>query len=297
MLAGLLPASGPSQAEPQVPVETRWHVLLLASDNTPLHQRVLSALESQLRGSDAITARAVADTPEATRLVAAFDCSGCLIVTSGVAALQTTLDTTVDAELLSIAIPKERFEQIGASRGDPPRLSAIYMDVSLADMLQVVDLRLHGVETVGIITADGNHLERERLRGDLPAGTSRFREYRAGGESELVAVFEQAARETDAILALPHPQIYNRDTIVRIMLTTYRIGTPLIGYSEGLNRAGALMSVFATPEMLGEDAGRVIATAVGEGEWRPLRRHTVRYNVVINRQVAHSMRIRFKDGS
>jgi putative tryptophan/tyrosine transport system substrate-binding protein len=297
LIAGLLLAAGPERVEPQEGDDgPPTRILLLASDDSTLHQRILSALERQLRGLDPVIARSVAGTAEGTRLVPAFDCARCLIVTSGVTALRDALDSSSSASILSIAIPEESFEQISASRGDPGRLSAIYMDVSLVDMLRVVDNRLRDVHSVGIVTFDGRYLERERARGHVPTGNPRLREYQAGRPGELVDVFEKAGRENQVLLALPHPEIYNRDTIVRIMLTTYRTGTPMIGYSEAMNHAGALMSVFASPEILGEDAGQTIATALINGRWDPLHRHTARFNVIVNQQVARSLRIQWRNG-
>jgi putative tryptophan/tyrosine transport system substrate-binding protein len=295
----LLLAAGPAAAAGAASTEGAEgpaRLLMLASDEGTLHQRVLVALEHQIGDSPLPRAQAVADTPEARALVAAFDCTGCLIVTSGVAALRYALAHSRRAAVLAITVPEDTFERITNSQVDDWRISAIYMDISLERMVALIHERLPDVQAVGIVSGDGRYLERERARGDLPdARHGRLLEYHAGRENDMVDVFRQAGRETQAILAIPDPSIYNRDTIVRIMLTTYRTGTPLIGYSESMNRAGALMSVFASPEMLGEEAGRMISAALQEGRWRAVRQHTERHTVVINQQVARSLGIRPKE--
>lgn len=294
----LLLAAGPAAAAGAASAggpESPARLLMLASDEGTLHQRVLVALERQISDSPLPRAQAVADTPEGRALVATFDCAGCLIVTSGVAALRFALTHSRRAEVLAITVPEDAFERITNSQVDDRRISAIYMDISLERMVALIHERLPDVQAVGIVSGDGRYLERERARGDLPdARHGRLLEYHAGRESDMVEVFRRAGHETQAILAIPDPSIYNRDTIVRIMLTTYRAGIPLIGYSESMNRAGALMSVFASPEMLGEEAGRMIAAAFEEGRWRAVRQHTERHTVVINQQVARSLGIRLK---
>jgi putative tryptophan/tyrosine transport system substrate-binding protein len=283
----LLPAAWPAAAAgPERPAR----LLMLASDESMLHQRVLIAVEHQLSDTPLPRAQGVADTAKCREQVAEFDCEGCLIVTSGVAALRFALAHSRLADVLAITVPEDTFERITNSQVDDTRLSAIYMDVSLQRMVALIRERLPDVQAVGIVSGDGQYLERERERGDVP--DDRLVEYQVDREHEMVEVFRRAGLETQAILAIPDPSIYNRDTIVRIMLTTYRSGTPLIGYSESMNRAGALMSVFASPEMLGEEAGRMIATAFQEGRWRPVRHHTERHTVVINQQVARSLGIR-----
>lgn len=286
----LLPAAWPAAAAgPERPAR----LLMLASDESTLHQRVLIAVEHQLSDTPLPRAQGVADTAKGREQVAEFDCEGCLIVTSGVAALRFALAHSRLAKVLAITVPEDAFERITNSQADDTRLSAIYMDVSLQRMVALIRERLPDVQAVGIVSGDGRYLERERGRGDVPdARHDGLVEYQVDREHDMVEVFSRAGRETQAILAIPDPSIYNRDTIVRIMLTTYRSGTPLIGYSESMNRAGALMSVFASPEMLGEEAGRMIASAFQEGRWRPVRHHTERHTVVINQQVARSLSIR-----
>lgn len=287
----LLPAAPVFAQEGEAPPIQR--VLMLASDDSALHQRVLTAMELRLRGVEFVRARSIAGTPASRRDLIAFDCGECLIVASGTEALRMALDHSREANLLAIAIPEDTFERMIADRAYPSRASAIYMDVALNDMARAISDRLDA-RTVAVITGDGLYLERERRRGHATTAV-RFVEYPVSQEADLIPVFQQAAREAEAILALPDPRIYNRDTIVRIMLTTYRTGTPLIGYSEAMNRAGALMSVFATPEMLGQDAAQEVATAVYRGEWQSLRRHTREFTVAVNRQVARSLRITVRE--
>lgn len=266
-------------------------VLMVASDPGMLHERVLTAMARQLREVSVIRSRALADAPDIMSQLRSFDCRDCLIVTSGVIALRMVLEQTREARILAITVPEETFERLAYAAGDPARVSAVYMDVALNDMLAVIRERLQDIRDVALISHDGLYLQRERDRGHRPDGNPRLHEYRVDDESELVEVFRQASTDAQAILAVPNPRIYNRDTMVRIMLTTYRTATPLIGYSEAMNRAGALISVFASPEMLGEDAGQLIARSLMEDRWLQVRRHTALFSVTVNRQVSRSLGI------
>ncbi|HSP01085.1 MAG TPA: hypothetical protein VLN90_06440 [Thioalkalivibrio sp.] len=271
-------------------------ILMVASDDGALHQRVLSSLHRHIASNPVVLSQAVASTPRGDQQLEAFDCEGCLVVSSGVVALQAALERIRRARILAIAIPEESFERIMSAQSSPASVSAIYMDVSLERMVSITRARLVDVESIGIISGDGKYLQREQGRGHLPPENDMaLKEYNAAAEADVVKVFQQASRENQAILAIPDPRVYNRDTIVGIMLTTYRSGTPLIGYSEALNRAGALMSVFSSPEMLGEEAGQHIAAALAAGSWQPMVRHTERHIVAINQQVARSLRLRIKE--
>jgi len=286
----------PGEVRAETTDQSPDRILMLASDDGSLHQRVLTALQRQIASSPVVLSQAVVSTPRGNQQLDTFDCDGCLVVTSGVVALHTALERVKRARILAIAIPEESFQRIMSARSGAVSVSAIYMDVSLERMVSLINERLMNIESVGIISGDGQYLEREHERDHLPPkNVMALKEYNAAAQTDVVKVFQQASRENQAILAIPDPRVYNRDTIVGIMLTTYRSGTPLIGYSEALNRAGALMSVFSSPEMLGEEAGQHIADALATGSWQPTERHTERYIVAINQQVARSLRIRVQE--
>ncbi|MFN2349765.1 MAG: hypothetical protein ABR558_09390, partial [Thioalkalivibrio sp.] len=242
----VLPGDARAETADQMPDR----ILMLASDDGSLHQRVLTAMQRQIAGSPIVLSQAVAATPRGDQQLEVFDCEGCLVVTSGVVALDTALDRIRRARILAIAIPEESFERIMTAQSSPASVSAIYMDVALERMVSIIHERLVGIESIGIISGDGQYLQREHGRGHLPPDNlMALKEYNAAAQTDVVKAFQQASRENQVILAIPDPRVYNRDTIVGIMLTTYRSGTPLIGYSEALNRAGALVSVFSSPEM------------------------------------------------
>jgi ABC-type uncharacterized transport system substrate-binding protein len=54
--------------------------------------------------------------------------------------------------------------------------------------------------------------------------------------------------KTDLLLAIPDPEVYNRQTARSIILMTYRKEVPIFGYSESFTRAGALLSLHSSPE-------------------------------------------------
>lgn len=64
--------------------------------------------------------------------------------------------------------------------------------------------------------------------------------------------------QCDALLSSPDPVIYNKGSIRNILLTAYKHGTPVIGYSKALVKAGALMALYTSPEQLGTEVGEIL---------------------------------------
>ena len=94
--------------------------------------------------------------------------------------------------------------------------------------------------------------------------------------------------QIDVLLALPDPAIYNRNTLANVLLSTYRYRIPVIGFSAGLVKAGALGSVFSSPEQLGQQAAELALQILENPE---ARIHTLpnRQTFAVNRQVARSL--------
>ncbi|MGB5397717.1 MAG: ABC transporter substrate binding protein, partial [Gammaproteobacteria bacterium] len=116
------------------------------------------------------------------------------------------------------------------------------------------------------------------------------------GDNSLPDATDRILRDSDILLALPDNIIYNRHSVKNILLSAYRHRIPVIGFSDNFVRAGALASVYSTPDQLAE---QVVVT---------IRRYfdkdvsginisipPAHYSVSINSQVAKALDIDLKN--
>jgi len=106
----------------------------------------------------------------------------------------------------------------------------------------------------------------------------------------LLATVRQLTKENEALLMLPDQSIYNRDTLKGILLTTYRSRTPVISYSPGHVKSGALAAIYSSPI----DIGRHLADLVNQYHRGKLDTdnqalYAEYYSIVTNQRVAHSL--------
>lgn len=110
------------------------------------------------------------------------------------------------------------------------------------------------------------------------------------GQPDLIPTLEQALRDSDVLLALPDSSIYNRYTIQKILLTTYKKEIPVIAFSAALVRAGATMGVFSTPEQIGQEVGDLVLRYLTETDFVfPPQKGPQYFSTSINYQVARSL--------
>jgi ABC-type uncharacterized transport system substrate-binding protein len=98
------------------------------------------------------------------------------------------------------------------------------------------------------------------------------------------------------LLALPDSAVYNDSTIRNILLATYHRGIPLIGYSSGYVKAGALCAVYSTPEQIAAQAAQLIFK-FKDTHKLPAPQYPQEFEVTVNPQVADSLGLQIKNAT
>ena len=109
---------------------------------------------------------------------------------------------------------------------------------------------------------------------------------------QLGEVMASLKGNSEMLLTLPDPMVVNEGTAKTLILGAYLENLPLVGYSQALVKAGALMSVHTTPEQLGMQAAELVDGAFWNDTGRKGGRIYPRYyQVSVNYQVANALRI------
>ncbi|SEP99291.1 hypothetical protein SAMN05421693_11360 [Ectothiorhodospira magna] len=256
--------------------------LFLASEDSLPHQQAYAPLRQGL--SHPAPLFVAITSPEAQHWLHHFDCHQCLIITSGPAALKKTLETTRQAQVLSIMITMNQHQQLLQHLDHNERFAALFMDLPLTQRLEIAKQHIPMLRQFTMVTSPQDQAHRM----DWPDNLTVFIH---DPKQHLLEPFIHAARHGDAIVTQPDRDIYNAKTLISIMMTTYRLGIPLIGHSEALHRAGAMLSIYADPEMLGKEALALLREQAPYTTQPLPQRHTTRYQVVINHQMARSLQI------
>jgi hypothetical protein len=222
---------------------------------------------------------------------------GQLLVAVGTGAMEALAQKNLPQPVLSVLVPRAAFEKTArqSSRlGDPRNFSAIYLDQPWARQFALIHHVLLGRKKVGILLAPHS--------GELAAALGA-----AAKVAGIVAIIEtvdsdvdplpelkKLLGESDAILAIPDPLIYNRNTLQSILLTTYRHQVPLFGFSPSYVKAGAIAAVFSVPEQIGQQAAETIQH-LAAGRSLPPPQSPRYFSVGVNAQVARSLGISLDD--
>ena len=110
----------------------------------------------------------------------------------------------------------------------------------------------------------------------------------------IIDALNTSLPNSDVLLALPDPAIYNARTIKSILLTTYRNRVPIIGFSENFVRAGALAAMHSSTKQLSRQIIELIHKHYN-GEDIDKHLYPIYFDVITNKNVAKSLGINIPD--
>jgi len=101
---------------------------------------------------------------------------------------------------------------------------------------------------------------------------------------------DDLSKYSDVILAIADTDLYNAATLPQILLTSYRYKTPIIGFSKGFIRAGAIVGAVSSIEQLAQHLAEAISSISNINQ--PFGTSIIYpkyFRVISNRNVAKSL--------
>lgn len=190
-----------------------------------------------------------------------------LIVAIGTAAAKEALQQNTGTPLLNIFTPKNAFDSLYPPEQQSPqtepkdlrKVSAIYLDQPLERLISLSCFLNPKAKKFGTIfgpISQGLQSDIERLTEEeginLKYGL-------LSEEDNPVAILKPIVSESEVFIAIPDHAILNRAIARWILYLSFQQKIPVIGFSNAYTNAGALASVYSTPENIGNHAAELIA--------------------------------------
>ncbi len=262
-------------------------VAVVMSEDTAVYRAVAETIQSQLEGAAAVD---IVDIP-ALRNPKRKDLR--FLVAIGSQAAHAAAASSIEAPLLVTLLPRSAFDRLAAERrraADPRPLSALYLDQPIGRQLDLIRLTMPNARRIGVLLGPESDNLLIPLQKAAQEKQMHLVAQRVGRDSEIAPALQKLLPEIDALLALPDPSVFNASTIQLILLATYRQQLPLFGFSAAYVRAGAIASLHATPEQIGNQAGDMLRTGLARSQLPPSR-YSGQYTLATNPHVAHSLGI------
>jgi len=270
-------------------------VTIVLSSPTQANQEFLDQFQGELDSTKNNSLRVkVIVLQEQGKLIVAENSE--LVIALGEKALEATSKLKHSTPVIGVFTPLNTFIRLlEKSRRDLGNFSAIVEDQPYMRQMALIKTILPNVNHVGILLGTTSIQYAELLKDSGEKIGFNIQEENVSQESDLIPKLKTVLESSDALMAIPDPLIYSRETAQPILLTSYRYQKPIFGYSQSYVRAGALAAVFTSSKQLAKQAAEIaIKSQLSPGILPPPQ--TPKYfSIMLNYQVARSLNIQLMD--
>ena len=232
----------------------------------------------------------VIDMQETERPVVAENSE--LVIALGVKALEAASKLKFTTPVLGVYTPLPSFNSLLAVSGrDLGNFSAIVLDQPYARQMLLIKTLLPEAKNVGVMLGKTSSQYNELIRDAGEKKAINISIETINQESELIPKLQKLLDDNDAIMAIPDPMVYSRETAQPILLTTYRHQKPVFGYSQSYVRAGALAAVYSKTRQLAKQAAEIAVRTQAAPGLLPPPQTPKYFSLSINYQVARSLNV------
>ena len=264
-------------------------VLVVSSERSAAYEEAAEALMAELeRGG---VGRTEVEFVTASEWSQGNDRSSKLIVTLGFEAAQALVSSDVRTPVLSALLPRSSFERVlrASGRKVSSQLSAIYLDQPLNRQVALIRLALPSVRRIGVLWGAESLIHAPSLRSLAPSSGFQFVEANVIASEPLFPGLKRVLDDSEVLLALADPTVYNSNTIQNVLLASFRARVPVLAFSPAYVRAGALLALYVTPTQVGQQVASVVR-GVLQGKALPSSpAYAQNFSVAVNGHVARSL--------
>jgi hypothetical protein len=265
-------------------------VLLVLSESSAIYRQVADSFQQSLAGKHALQVRLLEEMRPADW--AAANEPSVLIVAVGSRAVRAVPESDHRGSVLALMVSRASLE---TAPRDPTRHAAVIFDPPPERYFAFTRRLLPTAKRIGVIVSsdDGGNYQ-GYASAAARAGLSLVTE-QVQVQEDVPKALQNLLPTVDVLLLAPDPVVVNERTARLILMASYRHKVPVIGYSMGLARAGAVGALIAGPEEIGRLGGLLAQQWNPGSESLPAIRYAERFQIDFNRQVARSLGVAVPD--
>ena len=176
-----------------------------------------------------------------------------LLAPVGTKSTKSVVETINDLPILSVALPRVNYQTLlkmdRAERSKKAfrQFSAIYLDQPVARRISLIKQILPRANRISVLLGPATYnMKDELIQGfqtyDYTVNVGYYEE-----KQNLVKVLDVLLENSDALMGIADPAVFNEQNARNLLLTAYRWKVPMIGISPAYVRAGAMAAVYTSP--------------------------------------------------
>ena len=208
-----------------------------------------------------------------------------LIISIGNEPLENLLSEKITIPLLSVLITSKQWHSIRKHNATDLNVNAIFYDPDLIRQALLAKMLLPKAKSIGLMYSETNDTISDLLKIKLKQLNLELNTLLINNNSDVIRKYPALSDQSDIIIAIPDTVAYTNQTLPRILLTSYRQQKPVIGYSTGMVKAGAVATTFTSFDMLIKDTEETaldILNAKVKNDARHSKYYSIKYNDAVS---------------
>lgn len=273
-------------------------IIAITSGASPVYDQVVEQLKKSLAAScrdESQTCLMVGKVVKATQPTETIvsqinETPTDLIITLGTRAATTIAGSTIKIPTLYTLLPETAFKKL--PNCCQLQNSSIFLNQPLDRQIRLITTALPQHKRLGVIYGPSSqHAEADIKRLTEKAGLQ-LESVVIKNRDGVGAALRRLLKKVDVLLALPDPEVYSKQTVFNILLSSYHQGVPVIGFSKGYVKAGALLALYSSPEQIGQQLADVVKRYFSSKQRHlPPPQYPANFSVLRNKNVARSFKI------
>lgn len=183
-----------------------------------------------------------------------------LIVAAGANALRQAIARGGTTPILATLLPRQSYEKILSDSGQRGnrKISAIYLDQPPARQAAFLRQLMPDRKRVGMLVGSETQPGPAYFRTAFASAGLSLDTEDSETDRSLLPALNSLLPRVSLLLATPDPQIYRRDNIKAILVTTYRHRRPVVAFSAAFVNAGALAALYSTPAQIARQTAEIV---------------------------------------
>jgi putative ABC transport system substrate-binding protein len=208
------------------------------------------------------------------------------VVSLGARALKTAAKLAAGRPLVGALVARAGLEDMPPLPAD--RTSVIVLDQPVERWGNLILTAFPNRQQVGVLAGPVAQKSVRALERRLQERRHALAAETVSSPEDVIPALERLLPHIDVLLALPDPMAHNRNTVQPLLLTTYRTGIPVVGYSESYLQAGCTLALYST---LPQISAQVVESLqqLFDGRSLPTVQSPRYYTVGVNSAVARSL--------
>ncbi|MDX2503747.1 MAG: ABC transporter substrate binding protein [Gammaproteobacteria bacterium] len=207
-----------------------------------------------------------------------------VFITVGSRALQTAWQQLKNKKIFSLLVSQDKIKNIIATSSHDNELYGLYLEQPLKRQIFLAQQLIPGIRTIGFLTTPDNYTS---LRNQLKYYQSNadFQIQTVNDQRSLGRALSYILKNSELLITLAEPEIYNRSSLRNILLSSYRNNVPLLGLNKAFVDAGCLAAVYTTNEQFAQEAAEILNSTT-DRMLLPKIHYAKKFAISLNHKVA-----------